>query len=72
MTLFDLRMINQYRRENPHLDHLVSGIAQYLGVYRPPEPEVKTPVSLPDPRPELAELFKNAKFAPSDGVHNVF
>lgn len=72
MTLFDLSMINKYRRDNPHTEDLVALIARYLGIYKPPESQEEVQVSsLPDPREAIKQAFAGMKFDPAIGVSDV-
>lgn len=63
MTLFDVNLLFGYWQENPPTEALVRNIAIWAGAYKPSETIAKpTPKELPDPRKELAALFKTDNF----------
>lgn len=78
MTVFDIRMMNAYRRESPSLETLVAGIAASLGAYRPdvvatssqhtaPSSVPKQPMP-PDPREFIRQRFSGLRFDPDIGA----
>jgi hypothetical protein len=64
MTLFDLKMITDWRQKNPPMELLLRLIAQWCGVWKP-DPEVSmklSKVSLQELSAGILSQFEGKKF----------
>jgi hypothetical protein len=71
MTLFDLQMMGEYRRDNPELEDMVALLLEWTGAWKRParsQPEPPSPKSLPDPRADIARAFAGIRFSDKDKV----